>query len=745
MKLPVYNSNFDFVVCGAGMPGIVAALGAARLGLKTALINDRGVLGGNAGPEVRIHICGANGTSEFNMYADEGGILGELLIENRHKNPQGNVYLWHDVLLDAVLKEENLTLFLNTYIDTVNLNEEESVILSVEGTQSGSEKRHVISGNMFVDDTGDGTVGYLSGAEFMYGRESSDTWGESIAPNKQDDGVLLSSMSFYSKDFHRNVTYTMPTYAQDIMEEFKAALPTREIPDRIPLDARYDGYRFQWYYETGAGKHQTFDNEQIRLEHAKLVSNIWDRIKNHSDFDANRFDLEYVSPVLGKRESRRIVGEYILKQQDIALQNDYDDCIGHGGWSIDLHSAGGFYAGDLINKHYYLRGVYKLPYRVCVSRDIKNLFLASRSASFSHVALGTARVMGTLCMLGQASGMAAVLCKKYGISPSEVGEKYISELQQMLQQGDQFVFEKKNENPLLKNAEIIAESNFDGCLSHTDRYKKLTNTFGVSLPTEKNTESFNFFAISDADCEISYSVFASTKKENYGPEKLLFKSSVPIKKNEKQSFSVYLNDECRTLERIFISFEKNEAISIEVTEDRINGYIAFEMSKNIDDTYFDILTLETKKHLWLLCNELPVVNMKSTVYSAKNIINGYIRNYGNPNLWMSNDDSPQSISLSFSSPVSIGGIALTFDSLSENLRYDNLETYYELNICDTIVKEYEIFVVESGRERMICSISDNYKKVNRHIFDATQCDSIRIYFKKTNGSKRFALYDFDFI
>ncbi len=537
--------------------------------------------------------------------------------------------------------------------------------------------------------------------------------------------------------------YNIPEYAKDIEEDFNAALLTREVPDRVALDARYDGYRFQWYYETGAGRHQTFDNELIRLDHAKLVANVWNKIKNHSGFDAGQFDLEYISPVLGKRESRRIVGEYILKQQDVALQSDFEDCIGHGGWSIDLHSAGGFYAGDLINKHYYLRGVYKLPYRICVSRDISNLFLASRCASFSHVALGTARVMGTLCMLGQASGVAAVLCKKYDSTPSDVGKNHLLELQEMLQHGDQFVFTQKNKNPLFERAEVIADSTFDGCILPSGRMKKLTTTFGVSLPIEKDTAYIEFFAKSDKDCKLSYKVYSSAKKENYGPERLLISASTEIKVGESKPFKVRLGDSCEGLDRVFVTFEQSENVSLEVTDDRVNGYVAFEMSKNIEDTYFDIVTLDKKEYLWTLCGELPAIKVSSSVYSADNIINGYIRNYSKPNLWMSFDDTPQSLRVDFNNVVPIIEISLTFDSLSENLRYDNLETYYEKNVCDTVVKDYEIYSVLNGEEKLLCSVQDNYKKVNRHKFDSQYCDTIRILFQKTNGAKRFALYDVD--
>ncbi len=741
MKLPLHTSEFELVVCGAGMSGIVAALQAARMGVKTALINDRGVLGGNAGPEVRIHICGANGTSEFNMYSDEGGILGELLTENRYRNPQGNVYLWHDILLDAVLLEENLTLFLNTYIDTVNMNN--NSIESVEGTQSGSEKRHLIKGKVFVDDTGDGTIGYLSGAEFMYGREKRARWNESIAPEKEDEGVLLSSMSFYSKDFHRDMVYNQPEYSKDIKPQFEAALPTRVIPNRIPMDSRYDGFRFQWYYETGAGRHQTFDNELIRLDHAKLVSNIWNEIKNNSNFDAKQYDLEYISPVLGKRESRRIIGEYILKQQDVALQSDYDDCIGHGGWSIDLHSAGGFYSGELINIHYYLRGIYKLPFRICVARDVDNLMVASRCASFSHVALGTARVMGTLCMLGQASGVAAVLCKKHNVLPKDVADSYVDELKQLLQEKDQFVFEKKPVLKALAESKITAETTFNGCLKHTEDFKRLDKTIGVSLPIDENSDQVTFFIKAEKDTELKFSIHKPSKPENYGPEILVFSDKVVISKSDKpQPVLINLNIN-ENLDKVFITIEKNEEILIELADDDINGYDMFSCSDNEDETYFDIVTLNTKKVLWTHENAIPVLEVNSNVYSVDNIKNGFIRNFAKPNLWLSADDKQQTVRIEFKEAIKISELSLTFDTISENLRYDNLETFYDSNVCKSTVKNYNLYIVLGDEKTPVASVRDNYKKVNRIKVDGLKATKVLIELLATNGSKRFALYDLD--
>ena len=116
-------------------------------------------------------------------------------------------------MIDALEREENCSVFLNTNIDAIHM--EGKRIISVEGSQCGSEKRFCLCGDIFIDDTGDGTVGYLAGADYMYGTESKAVWGEKIAPDSADRGVLLSSLPFYSKDFHRPMHYELPEFVKD--------------------------------------------------------------------------------------------------------------------------------------------------------------------------------------------------------------------------------------------------------------------------------------------------------------------------------------------------------------------------------------------------------------------------------------------------------------------------------------------------------------------------------------------------
>lgn len=743
MKFPTIDMEFDLVVCGAGMSGICAAIQASRAGLKTALINNRGVLGGNASPEIRVHVCGATGTSEYNLYSREGGIIGELLIENRYRNPQGNVYLWHTVLVDALRKEENCSVFLNTYIDTVNMSEDQNgKIISVEGTQSGSEKRFCFSGDTFIDDTGDGTIGYLSGADYMYGREGKETWGENIAPDVADNGVLLSSLSFYSKDFHREMKYTLPQFAGELKEQFQDSLSFREIPDRMPEDARYDGYRFQWYYETGAGRDQMTENEEIIEDHNKLVYNIWDYIKNQSEYDAKQFDLEYISPTPGKRESRRLIGEYILKEQDVAFQTDFEDAVGYGGWSIDLHAAGGFFDNDLVNRHYYLRGIYQVPFRSCCVKKVDNLMVASRCLSVSHVASGTTRLMSTLSLLGQACGTAAAMCKKYDTTPAMIGTDYVEELQETLQWLDQGIVGKKKAPSVINHASVSATSTFGGKLPHTNQWMNMKDELGFVMPVTKENTALKIYVKASEDTVLKCTLYKPAKIENYGPEIKLGQLEIPIEKNGHGmetciDFGTFEYDK-----NLFILFNKNEALELEVGDVLINGFRMLEQSINDDDSFVDIATLEPKPYIWKKIDTLPVFEYETNIYAASNLNNGYTRNYGHSNMWLSElGDAQPEVTITFAEPEQLSVVEFTFDNLCDDFDYDTMEHVYESNVWEQVVRDYDICGFVDGTWKVVAEVRGNYQRKNVVSITEGKYSELKIKLYATNGYERFGVYD----
>ena len=206
------EKSYDVVVVGGGMAGICAAIASARHGARTALIQDRSVLGGNSSSEMRVWMVGATAMGR-NRYAAETGIIGELDLENLYRNPEGNPYIWDSILLDFVIREKNLTLYLNTTVLKTIGNG--SHLEKIHAYQMTTETWYEITADYFADCTGDGSVGAMAGVPVMHGRESKEQFGESLAPDKKDEFTLGNTLLLYSRDAGKKITYHAPAFAYD--------------------------------------------------------------------------------------------------------------------------------------------------------------------------------------------------------------------------------------------------------------------------------------------------------------------------------------------------------------------------------------------------------------------------------------------------------------------------------------------------------------------------------------------------
>lgn len=180
----------DLLVIGGGLAGTCAAIAAARHGLDTALVSDRPVLGGNASSEIRVWVNGATG-GRNNRYAREGGIMEELLLENRYRNTDGNAHLWDAVLLDAVRAEPRLRPYLNTVAHGCRMRGRR--IEAVRARHVMSERDLEFLPTHVVDASGDGAIAAQAGAEYRVGREGAGEYGEAWAPPEADARTLGNS------------------------------------------------------------------------------------------------------------------------------------------------------------------------------------------------------------------------------------------------------------------------------------------------------------------------------------------------------------------------------------------------------------------------------------------------------------------------------------------------------------------------------------------------------------------------
>ncbi|MCX8038887.1 MAG: FAD-dependent oxidoreductase, partial [Candidatus Sumerlaeia bacterium] len=268
---------------------------------------------------------------------------------------------------------------------------------------------------------------FLAGADFRMGRESRAETGESLAPEQPDRLMMGVSVQWYAEHERKPSSFPLCPWAVQFTEETAGKPLTRG----------------EWDWETGMNLDSVTDIEKIRDHALRAVFGYWSFMKNKSsrkDQFAN-WRLAWVAYIGGKRESRRLLGDVILTQQDIEEQRPYPDASVTTTWPIDLH-----YPHPENSKHFpgqefrsiaKTKGIkpYPIPYRCLYSRNIENLMMAGRNISVTHVALGTIRVQRTTGMMGEVLGMAASLCAKHATTPRGVFERHLDELKSLMERG----------------------------------------------------------------------------------------------------------------------------------------------------------------------------------------------------------------------------------------------------------------------------------------------------------------------
>lgn len=419
-NVPSDKGQYDLVVAGGGVAGMCAAVAAARQGLKVALIHDRPVLGGNNSAEVRVHL---GGSIECGPYPNLGNMIKEFGHTKKGNAKSAENYEdWKK--MSFVENEENISLFLNTHVTDLEMKDGSIEALLARNIETGELMR--FSAPVFSDCTGDASVGYLAGAEWRTGRESLAETGEPGAVEVADRQVLGASVQWNSKDMGKPSPFPVFEYGKVFTEESVQKVKGGE-----------------WTWETGMLRDQVLEAERVRDHGLLVVYSNWSYLKNHSSVKEEFADraLDWVAYVAGKRESRRLVGDVMLTQNDILNEVPYEDATCATSWSIDLHypdpANTAFFPGEefkAVCTQEYIE-IYPIPYRCFYSKNIPNLFMAGRNISVTHVALGTVRVMRTTAMMGEVVGLAASVCHRHGCLPRDVYRTHFADLQALMEQG----------------------------------------------------------------------------------------------------------------------------------------------------------------------------------------------------------------------------------------------------------------------------------------------------------------------
>jgi FAD-dependent oxidoreductase family protein len=413
--IPQKTESFDLVVVGGGIAGCAASIAAAEQGMKVALVHDRPVLGGNASSEIRVHTEGITWKSDrilsmLNTVWWPNGSPESVLDDKKRHDNMG--------------KYDNISIFLNMRAYTANTTSGSITSVDARHTSTGETTR--FTAPLFIDCTGDGWIGFWAGAEYMYGREDSSMYNENWdwykelwSPDKADNRVMGSSVLWRTFDSGKPSVFPEVPWAVDIAGDYSATTGT-------------------WKWEFSRNDLNQIDDAEYIRDH--MLKAIYSSFYNAKQIAENEnLELEWTSYLVGKRESRRLTGDHIYTFQDEKNMIEFADAVVMEERDIDVHyqqklrdstkpdflSEALFYKVD----HYYI------PYRSLYSKNIKNLLMAGRCFSCSHVGLGGPRVMNTTGQMGVAVGYAASLSKKYNTDPRGVYESHIGELKGLIETG----------------------------------------------------------------------------------------------------------------------------------------------------------------------------------------------------------------------------------------------------------------------------------------------------------------------
>ena len=434
---------FDVVVVGGGMAGCGAAVAAARHGAHVAFVQDRPVLGGNSSQEIQVPVEGDRSNEPWDPF--ETGLIEEFYPEMRDTSQSRR-------LATIVTREKNLQLFLNTRATSVEMKDAHT-IAAVRAINVRSNQRLRLSAPRFIDCTGHGWIGYYAGADYHAGEEARAEFNEPDAPEKATAHTMGNDLHAASFHAHRQpIPFEPPAWAYHWSnpEAFEPADSHRRVsagrPANFDAPSHGTGRRpkdddpngsvvHAWEVEFG-GMHDTIrDAEWIRDELFRINVGLWDYAKNHNprvhDVNLNR-EMIWLNYVMGVRESRRLLGDYILTENDYFQHAAQADTVAYSGWGMDVHHPEGFWVRGNDCMHYFRDRKISIPLGSLYSRNIDNLFMAGRCHSATHLGLGGTRIMRSCCLMGQAAGAAAALATHHGCTPRDVDRRHIAELQQML-------------------------------------------------------------------------------------------------------------------------------------------------------------------------------------------------------------------------------------------------------------------------------------------------------------------------
>lgn len=399
--------KYELVVIGGGFAGVAAALAAARSGVKVLIVEKSNCLGGAA-----VN-CLVNPFMPYWTYMNgkrvdlSAGIFKEIHDRLERRNAMRNESFLEEELkyiLNEMVIDAHIDLLFHAYIFKAEKHDEHITSISV-ATKCGELQ---IEANYFIDATGDAQLAYLAKCPTILGREP-DHMCQPMTLCFRVGNVDVEK--FYASRERLNIAHKQSLEAGELINPRENILVFRTPIHNV---LHFNTTRV-------VRKNPTSEEEVTEAEvlARKQVYEIYNFMKEHADGLENSF-LMMTAAEIGVRESRMIVGDYVLTEEDCRNCVKFDDAIAACNYDIDIHNPEG--TGT---SHYYFPAgeYYTIPYRSLIPKGVSNVLVAGRCISSDHGAQASYRIMPVVCCIGEAAGSAVGLAVKQNCTIREIDVK----------------------------------------------------------------------------------------------------------------------------------------------------------------------------------------------------------------------------------------------------------------------------------------------------------------------------------
>ena len=744
----------DVLVIGSGVAGYCAAIQASREGCDTILIEKDEVLGGNSSPNLGVGITGAD---RHNAFGSETGIIHEIHETQAWVNgftpvTKGampyNISRRGEAVVQSALEEAGVRVFKRHYARAPRMDGSRIVGVIVEDTAAFRTIEIRVSG-VVIEASGDGQIGVLAGADYDTGSEAASEYGERSAPTERRSWVQGTSLVALAIKRPEPIEFIPPPGTPEYTP--------RLWHGRIATHIRHGHGDFRpgrdlvFLYMTEAGGDMDTVDDDGRI-YEMLLKQLWaewNHVKNgpHAE-EAKYWDLLWVSPKAGKRESRRLLGDVILTQTDLEAGRRFPDDIAFGGHDLDDHQSLGAVGSNIFG--HSIPPMYGIPYRSCYSRNIENLLLAGRLISATHLAHSSVRVMRTGGAIGQAVGIAAATCVKKNTTPRGVYEQHLAELQHTLMRRDGTILARSidESDDLAQTAKITATSETRFNEQRPGHRAPLVAPAGNVLwdwPTHIDAVEMYLRNDSAEPRSMKLSILRSRRDPPWTTGEIWDRTRWNDLRDDefrvitKQVFELLPNadgwhrvvfdnpieldpkDPVSDADRIIIALNEDKTVWWALAEDK------YEIAEMVEHSHHDTV--------WHNLGVMGTMRVfpEIPLGEATNVANGFHRRFsrGPTNVWSSRDPVPQAITLEWPAPVTIRRVELMFDNLVAS-RHDHPWERGD-RVHPMLAKEYTLEARVDGAWHEIVVERCNIHRFRVHDFDAVATDQLRLTVHANHG------------